>query len=234
MKWGILGSLVVEAAEGESRNVDVAIGGVNFDGTTNAVGRAVKSKVELQDADEEQIETFYIEEEGQTRESPFINLAYGKFKSTVKINSTEKEQRIIDRQKKWARGPHEPAAQAHYINKALQEGLRGSIKESLISHRKHERIILLSVFCTSFGLASAMSLPISQAITGGGEAALPLGLSTAYGLRSVVWATSALIAQESNDLTMSDRHHSLVPGFPLDRYLMARMNVGRTLVKAID
>ncbi len=209
MKWGGLGHLAIRSDEGVRRNVDIDVNGTNDDGTASAVGRVATSSVKLQEVK--------LPGTGDGIRGAWAPHYYGREDALIKINATEKEQRIIDNEKKWPKGPFDPNAQAHFINKAIEEGLKSA------ALKKHTRSILVY---SSLGFAAGASF---GALIAGGFNALSI-VESLVNLNMV----HTVAVSCTQDLSPRERQWSLFWGVPFDRQLMARVHANRKLVKATD
>lgn len=206
MKWGDLRSYTVCAEEGERRSIDVGIDGANSDGTTNAIGKAAISKVKLQNTS--------LKEEGISDDVWVSDVFYERAEAVVRINSSEKEQRILDKSNRWPRGPLEPKAQAYFIDRAARQGLRTAVLKN--HYRKYKELAVvygagLSVGCTIIQEPPPPDILIDLQV---------------LALLHAVYA-------QARGLSVKDRQWSLLPVAPIDRHIMARGHASRTLVKAI-
>lgn len=210
--WGGLSHLVIDANEGQKRSVSITAHS-DAGGRLMATGSGSLRKARLQSSTTEQNQL-------PGYHDSLDKIHYDKTSAHIVINTSEKDQRILDKQKKWPRGPHEVDAQATVLNMTIQEGLKSAITSS---HFNRPKAITTTMMCGASGFMrhaeqSATSAEFAEAIA-----------VTFIGMNAVMAAYGRII----DKYHLPDRQWSVFVGVPFDRHVVARMHAGRTLVKAL-
>lgn len=149
------------------------------------------------------------------------NALYRKHTAITEINATEKDRRIESHGGRWPRQHYEPAAQAHYINKALRQGLKDA---ELMNHGNLDNYRLMRLWYSGIATGS-ISLYMAGA---------PLSGLITSGLLPTLNLLHAAYAKKTAGLPFSDRQRSFFMGVPRDRTLMAHAQATRRLVRVIE
>ncbi len=118
-RWGNIGHIIIAGFRGETSAISSGMSSVNGGGSAVASPSISISKASLHDSS---VDTDHTSTPG-----------YRWKRAGLQINNAEIEERIKQDGDKWDKGVFDPAARAHYMNKALRRSLWDASKNSVHS-----------------------------------------------------------------------------------------------------
>ncbi len=117
-----LGELTLSGFQGERSEYGYGVGSVSG-GTASAVGARAISKAAIRDTSSDLLDVYTH------------GASYDRYRGAVRFNNAEIAQRIKNDGDKWAKGEYDSAARAHYMDRALKQGIMELSRHNILGDK---------------------------------------------------------------------------------------------------